>query len=53
MELNGKPLTRELIREYLAEKRVILWMDWLITEPSQMDLAIDWFMGECHNLAAA
>lgn len=53
MEINGTTLTRESIREYLLKKKVILWMDWCICEPNEMDQAIDWFMGECTNLAAA
>lgn len=53
MEINGVTLTRESVREYLKSKRVVLWMDWMITEPGQMDKAIDWFMSEVTGCAAA
>ena len=53
MEINGKQLTRESVREWLKGKRVILWMDWLIGEPDQMELAVDWFMKAVNDVASA
>lgn len=52
MEVNGKVLTREDVRSWLQSKRVVLWQDWMITEPQQMDKAIDWFMGSVNDVAA-
>lgn len=53
MEVNGKMLTRDSVKHYLQEKRVILWMDWCITEPDQLEEAVDWFMTEVGGCAAA
>ena len=53
MEINGKQLTRESVRQWLAAKRITLWMDWLITEPAQMEMAVDWFMKSVNDVAAA
>lgn len=52
VEVNGTNLTRENVRTWLKGKRVILWMDWLIGEPEQMDKAVDWFMSSVQECAA-
>lgn len=53
VEINGKPLTRENVRQWLASKRIVLWMDWMISEPKQMEQAIDWFIASVTEVAAA
>ena len=50
MEINGKHLTREQVRAWLLAKRITLWMDWLITDPRQMEKAIDWFIKSVNEL---
>lgn len=52
MEINGKKLDREAIRNWLRAKKVTLWMDWLITEPDELERAVDWLVGSCSDLAA-
>lgn len=52
VEVNGTNLTRDNVKEWLHGKKTILWMDWIITEPEQMDKAVDWFMGAVKDCAA-
>lgn len=51
VEVNGKSFTRESVRAGIQKKRVVLWMDWLVTDQDQMEQAIDWFMDSVNELA--
>lgn len=46
MEINGKPVTREGVGQWLDSKHVTLWSDWIVTDPKRKEQAIDWFMRE-------
>lgn len=53
MEINGKVMTREAVKDFLKAKHVTLWADWIVTDPKRMELAVDWFMGEVEAFASA
>lgn len=53
LEINGKSVNRELIKSWLTSKKVTLWSDWCVTEPSRLDLAADWFMKEIKDMSAS
>ena len=53
MEINGKPVDREVVKAWLRGKKVTLWGDWCVTDPARMEIAVDWFMGEMSSLSQA
>lgn len=52
MEINGKQLTRESVKDWLKAKKITLWMDWIITDEAGMNKAVDWFMASVNDVAA-
>jgi hypothetical protein len=53
VEINGRPIGRADVQQYLKDKRISLWADWCITHPDRMDLAVDWLLTEIQGLAAS
>lgn len=51
IEINGKPVTRDVVKDWLLSKKTTLWSDWCVSDPSRMELAVDWFMTEMNAVS--
>lgn len=51
VEVNGVPVTRDTVKRWLKAKKTTLWCDWCVSDPSRMELAVDWFMREMADVS--
>lgn len=43
-------VTREQVKNFLAEKHCSMWADYEVAKPDRMELAIDWFLEQIAGL---
>lgn len=51
LQVNGKAVTRDNVRDWLKNKKVSLWADWCVTHPDRLEAAVDWFMRELSSFS--
>lgn len=49
---NSQVVTSDVIKDFIRSQRCTLWMDWDITDESELNLATSWFMDQVERLNA-
>lgn len=51
MEINGTVIDRDTIHNWLTNKHVALWSDWLIGDRKEQEAAVDWILKQMGSLS--